>query len=118
MNNFAYQNNCNRQGNNLNDCKNNEIYTDYLIKKDYPNNRYNTFIQPIVSSQQLTNDERFGGAFLVPFLTGAVISAPFWYLGAQNKANQMYQQQMSYQYNNPYQTYYPNYYPYNYSGNR
>ena len=40
MNNFAYQNNCNRQGNNLNDCKNNEIYTDYLIKKDYPNNLY------------------------------------------------------------------------------
>lgn len=60
-------------------------------------------------TQPLVNDERFGGAFLVPFLTGAVISAPFWYLGAQNKANQMYQQQMYYQYNNPY----PQYYPYN-----
>lgn len=98
MNNFAYRNN----NNNL--------------------NNYNTFLQPVQkqmqTGDQFVNDERFGGAFLVPFLTGAVISAPFWYLGAQNKANQMYQQQMYYQYNNPYQNYpqhYPNYYPNNYN---
>lgn len=114
MNNFAYQNNYYR---NTNDCCHNEGCNDYCIKKD-PSNRYNTYIQPIVGNQQLQNEERFGGAFLVPFLTGAVVSAPFWYLGAQNKANQMYQQHMNYQYNNPYQPYYPNYYPYNYSVNK
>lgn len=61
------------------------------------------------------NNERFGG-FLVPFLAGAVVSAPFWYLGANNKM----QQQMYYQ-NQPYPMYYPyqstaqnipSYYPY------
>lgn len=98
MNNFAYRN-------------------DYLGC-----NNINSYIQPVQTFQnpsnlekQVINDERFGGAFLVPFLTGAVISAPFWYLGAQNKANQMYQQQMYYQYNNQYPQYYPytKYYPYN-----
>lgn len=45
-------------------------------------------------NQFQNNDTRFGG-FLLPFLTGAVVSAPFWFLGAQNR----------------YQTY-PPYYPY------
>ena len=100
MNNFAYRNDCSS-------C-----------------NTINSYIQPVQNlpkttcvNQPFTNDERFGGAFLVPFLTGAVISAPFWYLGAQNKANQMYNQQMYYQYNNPYNNpynqYYPNYTMYN-----
>lgn len=67
------------------------------------------------SCQENFGDERFGG-FLVPFLAGAVVSAPLWYLGANNK----YQQQMYYQ-NQPYPMYYPyqnqgtglpSYYPY------
>ena len=58
-------------------------------------------------TQIRVHDERFGG-FLVPFLAGAVVSAPFWYLGANNK----YQQQMYYQ-NQPY----PMYYPYQNQGN-
>lgn len=62
-----------------------------------------------------TNDERFGG-FLIPFLTGAIVSAPFWYIGANNNI----QKQMYYQ-NQPYPAYYPyqanpnqipSYYPY------
>jgi len=47
------------------------------------------------------NDDRFG--FLVPFLTGAVVSAPFWFIAGNNK-NQYYQQPMYYQ------PYYPPYY--------
>lgn len=67
------------------------------------------------SCEPNSGDERFGG-FLVPFLAGAVVSAPFWYLGANNKV----QQQMYYQ-NQPYPMYYPyqnpgtttpSYYPY------
>lgn len=98
MNNFAYRNDCSS-------CNNLNSYIQPV----------QTFQSPSNLNQQFTNDERFGGAFLVPFLTGAVISAPFWYLGAQNKANQMYQQQMYYQYNNQYPQYYPytKYYPYN-----
>ena len=78
MNNFAYQN-CTRQNDNS--------YNLNTYFPQMPNQAPSTL--PIV------NDERFGGAFLVPF----------WYLGAQNKANQMYQQQMYYQYNNPYPYY-------------
>lgn len=55
-------------------------------------NQYNGFRYPPQSN--CTNDTRLGG-FLVPFLTGAIVSAPFWYLGAQNR----------------YQSY-PPYYPY------
>lgn len=60
------------------------------------------------------NDERFGG-FLVPFLAGAVVSAPFWYLGATNKYQQMYYQNQPYPMYYPYQSAnqpYPSYYPY------
>lgn len=52
--------------------------------------------------------ERFGGGFLLPFLTGAAISAPFWYLGGVNKGQQMY-------YPQPYPVFYP-YYPNDYQG--
>lgn len=44
------------------------------------------------------NDERLG-AFWLPFLTGAIISAPAWYI-LGNKSNQEY-------YPNYYQPYYP-----------
>lgn len=79
-----------------------------------------TITYPYTIKKQNENDERFGG-FLVPFLAGAVVSAPFWYLGANNKAQQAYQQQMYYQQNQPYPMYYPysstgqtfpSYYPY------
>ena len=49
------------------------------------------------------NNERFGGGFLLPFLTGAAISAPFWYLGGVNKGQQTYYQPQ------PYPVYYPYY---------
>lgn len=67
------------------------------------------------------NNERMGG-FLLPFLTGAVVSAPFWYIAGNNKyckGAQCYQQQ--YYQNQPYPMYYPyqttgqtypSYYPY------
>ena len=56
------------------------------------------------------NDERFGG-FLLPFITGAVVSAPFWFVAGNNKAqynNQPYPMYYPYQgqYNQP-PTYYP-----------
>lgn len=60
------------------------------------------------------NDERFG-TFLVPFLAGAVVSAPFWYLGANNKYNQQVYYQQPYPMYYPYQgekTIAPSYYPY------
>lgn len=63
------------------------------------------------------NDERFfGGGFLVPFLAGAVVSAPFWYLGATNKVQQQnyYPQPypVYYPYSLPTNETYPTYYPY------
>lgn len=36
---------------------------------------------------QEKQDERFGG-FLVPFIAGAAISAPFWFIAGNNKQNQ------------------------------
>ena len=60
------------------------------------------------------NEDRFfGGGFLVPFLAGAVVSAPFWYLGA-NKQQNYYPQPypMYYPYNVPNNESYPTYYPY------
>lgn len=47
------------------------------------------------------NENRLGG-FLLPFLTGAVVSAPFWYLGGVNKGENYYKY-------NPYPVYYPMY---------
>ncbi len=64
---------------------NNSCYTGYID---------NGFRSDYKQVQCCNNDNRLGG-FLVPFLTGAVVSAPFWFLGAQNR----------------YQTY-PPYYPY------
>lgn len=66
--------------------------------------------------RQICNDydERFGG-FLVPFLTGAVVSAPFWFLGGQEKNKPVYYPQYyPYMPNNPYapNAPYPQYYPY------
>lgn len=59
------------------------------------------------------NDERIGG-FLVPFLTGALVSAPLWYLGANNKLANSYYQNQQYPMYYPYytNTNYPSYYPY------
>ena len=39
---------------------------------------------------------------MLPFLTGAVVSAPFWYLGGVNKGENYYKY-------NPYPVYYPMY---------
>ena len=62
------------------------------------------------------NYERLGGGFLLPFLTGAVVSAPFWYLGGVNRAQQGYYQPQPYPVYYPYpqeiNVSYPNYYPY------
>ena len=60
------------------------------------------------SNKQIANyndDRFFGGGFLVPFLAGAVVSAPFWYLGANKSQQQVYYQQPYYQ--QPYPVYYP-----------
>ena len=48
-----------------------------------------------------TND-RFGG-FLVPFIAGAAISAPFWFVAGNNKAQQQVPIQYQYQYQQPIQ---------------
>lgn len=73
----------------------------------YQFQRFGPFPYEIRECKNMNDDNRFGG-FLVPFLAGAVVSAPFWYLGANNK----YQQQMYYQNQS-----YPMYYPYQNSGN-
>lgn len=88
MKNFAYRNN------------------DFLI----PNNPCKTWQPPFDIKNNIT-DERFGG-FLLPFITGAVVSAPFWFVAGNNK--QQYQNQsypMYYPYQQPAQQF-PNYYPY------
>ena len=57
------------------------------------------------------DDNRFGG-FLLPFITGAVVSAPFWFVAGNNKAqyqNQPYPMYYPYQ---PYPQRHPMYYPY------
>ncbi|MGN1295919.1 MAG: hypothetical protein ACI4U5_05870 [Bacilli bacterium] len=61
------------------------------------------------------DDERIG-AFWLPFIAGAVVSAPVWYVIGNNKANDMtqyptYYPYQPYSYNNP--AYYP-YPPYGY----
>ena len=62
------------------------------------------------------NNTRFGGGFLFPFLAGAAISAPFWYLGANKAQQQVYYQPQPYPVYYPYQVNstdsYPQYYPY------
>lgn len=73
-------------------------------------NKMNNFAYyPKINKSKLiySNDERFGGAFLLPFLTGAVVSAPFWYIGGSNKAQQLYQNQPYPYQNQPYPMYYP-----------
>ncbi len=83
--------------------------------------RNNEFIQPISPCKSWRpcsnnnsfnkNDDRFGG-FLLPFITGAVVSAPFWFVAGNNKAQYQNQQYPVYY---PYQTYpqsSPMYYPY------
>lgn len=48
--------------------------------------------------EQCCNEDRLGG-FLLPFITGAVISAPFWYIAGNNKyQNQYYPPYPYYQY--------------------
>ena len=76
----------------------NIIEVNYM-KNLYPHFRcdnpiFDCYRSNLCQNQFQNNDTRFGG-FLLPFLTGAVVSAPFWFLGAQNR----------------YQTY-PPYYPY------
>lgn len=88
MKNFAYRNN------------------DFIV----PNFPCKTWQAPYNQKENL-NEERFGG-FLLPFITGAVVSAPFWFVAGNNK--QQYQNQQ-YPIYYPYQQYpqqLPNYYPY------
>ncbi len=69
MKNFAYRNN------------------DYII----PNNPCKSWSQYNCNKKpEVINDDRFGG-FLLPFITGAVVSAPFWFVVGNNK--QQYQNQ-------------------------
>ncbi len=90
MKNFAYRNN------------------DYII----PNNPCKSWSQYNCNKKpEVINDDRFGG-FLLPFITGAVVSAPFWFVAGNNK--QQYQNQ-PYPIYYPYQQYpqqSPSYYPY------
>ncbi len=61
--------------------------------------------KPIYPEQE----DRFGG-FLVPFIAGAAISAPFWFVAGNNKAQQQAPVQYQYQYQQPVQYYpYPSY---------
>ena len=91
MKNFAYRNN------------------DYLIQ-NIPCKGFN----PCCQNGRIENeDNRFGG-FLLPFITGAVVSAPFWFVAGNNKAQYQYQSQ-PYPMYYPYQQYpqqAPMYYPY------
>lgn len=89
MKNFAYRNN------------------DFFV----PVNPTKTWQASCLNKNCDLNDERFGG-FLLPFITGAVVSAPFWFVAGNNK--QQYQNQQYPMYY-PYQQYpqqIPTYYPY------
>lgn len=86
----------------MNNCNQNNIYrTDYYLNNSL-RNKYPRLCQ---KNNSLDND-RVGG-FLVPFIAGAAISAPFWFIAGNNKQ----QQQQPVMYTQPVE-YYPYYQPY------
>lgn len=79
-----------------------------MFKNIYPRTIWtNENYQPLKYNQPL-NDERMGG-FLVPFIAGAAVSAPFWLVAGSNKNNQPVYQYPPVQYYppQPYITGYP-----------
>lgn len=59
--------------------------------------------------QQLNNQEERVGGFLLPFIAGAAVSAPFWLVAGSNKAQNNYYPYPQNQY--PYYPVYVNSYP-------
>lgn len=92
----------------------NTVFKNIYPRQVWTNNNYNpapcqcekgnNFYPPI------NNDERFGG-FLLPFVAGAAISAPFWLAAGSNKSQQVYYPYPPQQY-----PYYPVYMNNNYPG--
>lgn len=84
---------------------------DSVFKNIYPRQIWNND-NLCVNKQQpcYNNDERFGG-FLLPFIAGAAVSAPFWLVAGSNKAQQQpiyYPYPPQYQYYPVYVNGYPN----------
>ncbi len=69
------------------------------FKNIYPRQNWTNENYYNIPQQQCNNDQRLGG-FLIPFLTGAAISAPFWLVAGSNKPQ------------NNFYPYPPNQYPY------
>lgn len=85
----------------------------FAYQTNYPFGGFNECTRswcPDSQKPNIDNDDRFGG-FILPFITGAVVSAPFWFIAGNNKQQQYAQQ---YYQNQPYPMYYP--YPVGNSG--
>ena len=88
----------------------NTVFKNIYPRQVWTNQNYNNPC-PCVNNQVLNkNDERFGG-FLLPFVAGAAISAPFWLAAGSNKPQQVYYPYPPQQY-----PYYPVYMNNNYPG--
>ena len=77
----------------------NSVFKNIYPRQVWTNDEY----CPIKQNQPCQNDERLGG-FLLPFIAGAAVSAPFWLVAGSNRP----QQQVYYPYPPQYQ-YYPVY---------
>lgn len=78
-----------------------------VFRNIYPKNSCFCECGSLYENKVMNNsDERLGG-FLVPFIAGAAVSAPFWLVAGSNKAHQQY-----YQYPQPYPPQYNYYQPY------
>lgn len=89
----------------------NTVFKNIYPRQVWTNTNYNPSPCGCINNQVLNkNDERFGG-FLIPFVAGAAISAPFWLAAGSNKAQNNY-----YPYPPQPYPYYPVYMNNNYPG--
>jgi len=79
-----------------------------VFKNIYPKQVWTNENYPKCNYVVNNNDERFGG-FLLPFVAGAAISAPFWLAAGNNKSQNNYYPYPVQQY--PYYPVYMNNYP-------
>lgn len=60
-------------------------------------------------NQHINNQDQRLGGFLFPFIAGAAVSAPFWFVAGSNKSqNNFYPYPAQYQYYPVYPSNYPN----------
>lgn len=78
-----------------------------VFKNIYPRQQWANENYYPIKPQQFNNDERLGG-FLVPFIAGAAVSAPFWLAAGSNKQQTTYYPYPQYPYYPVYVNSYPN----------